>query len=259
MVYSSTMRCIARLCVPLFVIVFPICAAAASASPSASAAPSAQPLSDPLGLKAVELARAAKPWVPGVTVMRIEVTDDKGKLLDSYDSRFRITPDAGGAPVMSVESSTHNGKDETKKEREAQEKRNRDAAKDGKPAFDMGDNPFDPDVQALVTGRAQEGTREIEGRTCVVYSFSLKRKDGSSAVGTAALERDTGAPVEVSYTLSPLPRGAQSFTAVLRYGRGPAGQGFLLGVEMDGEGRILFISRAFHSDIVLDGWWKRGP
>lgn len=250
MVYSQSMRCIARLLVLLVVIVFPFSAAAASAAPSAG------PLTDPLWLKAVESARAAKPWVPGVTVMRIEVSDDRGKLLDSYESRFSISPDAGGVPVMSVESSIHNGKDETKKEREAQEKRNRDAAKDGKPAFDMGDNPFDPDVQALVTGHLRDGTEEIGGRTCVVYTFSLKRKDGSYAEGTAALERDTGTPVEVRYTLSPLPRGAQSFTAVLRYGPGPAGQGFLQGVEMNGKGRILFISRAFHSDIVLDGWWK---
>jgi hypothetical protein len=239
------MQCIARL-LPLFLLV--------AASTRAAAAPS-----DALWLKAVEMARAAKPWVPGHTVMRVDVMDDKGKVTDSFESRFLASPDAGGAPVVSVESATRNGADVTAKERDAQEKRNRDSAKSGKPAFDMGDNPFDPDVQSAIETSAREGYGDVEGKSCVLYSFSLKKKDGSRAEGTAALERETGAPVEVRYTLKPLPRGVQSFAAVLRYGKGPTGSGFLLGVEMEGKGRILFISRAFRSDIALDGYWNTKP
>jgi hypothetical protein len=258
----GSMRYITRFlpALTLLIVPFTTCAATGSvagAGAQTGAAATAASAPDVLWRKAVEMARAAKQWVPGVTVMRIDVMDDKGKVVDAFESRFRLAPDESGAPVLSVESSTRNGKDTTAKERDAQEKRNRDAAKSGKPAFDMGDNPFDPEVQASIETSPREGLTEVGGRSCVLYSFSLKKKDGSKAEGTAALERETGAPVEVRYTLTPLPRGAQSFTAVLHYGSGPMGGGLLVDVEMEGKGKILFITRAFRSDISLEQYWRR--
>jgi hypothetical protein len=218
----------------------------------------AAPQADPLWQKAVEMARRNKPWVPGITVLRVEVLDDKGKSTDTYESRLRFSPDGGGAAVFTVESAMRNGVDVTTKEREAQEKRNRDTAKNGKPSsLDLGDNPFDPDIQAALLVTALEGSSDVDGKTCVLYSFVLKKKDGGNAVGTAALEQESGAPVEVKYTLKPLPAGVQSLTTVLRYGMGPAGEGFLRDVAVEGTGGILFIKRAFRSDIGLDGYWKR--
>jgi hypothetical protein len=207
--------------------------------------------------KAVETARRNKPWIPGITVLSFEVLDGSGKLTDSYTSHIRISPDQKGRPLMHVESAVRNGKDVTDSESEKQEKRNQDAAgKPGSSPFSLGDNPFDPDVQASVEARPT-GEGNVTGeRACILFSFSVKKKSGETLIGTAALDRESGEPVEVSYTQKPLPFGVQTMTMSLTYGSGPLGGGFLREVGIEGSGQFLFFKRGFRSRIVLDGYWK---
>ncbi len=213
---------------------------------------------DSLWQKAVEIAGRNKPWIPGVTVMRSEVLDDKGKLTDTFESLIRISPGADGSPVSTIEKATRNGEDVTEKEQKAMEERNRKAAKDGKSmSIGLEDNPFNPDLQQAVTVKDLGESKLLDGKSCAMYSFNLKKKDGTSLTGTAALERESGVPVEVSYTLSPLPFGVEKMTTVLTYADGPAGDGFLRGMSIDGTGAFLFIKRVFHSTISLDGYWKK--
>jgi hypothetical protein len=214
---------------------------------------------DPLWSKAVGLARRSKPWMPGTTVMQLELLDDKGASTESFETLMRISPDTAGNPVTEVEKATHNGSDVTASQREAQEKRNRDAAKSGKPApFMLGDNPFDPDVQSVVQVEVLGRTALVSGVTCAMYKFSWKKTDGAEVSGTAALETKTGAPREVEYTLKPLPAGVWSMKTVLRYGDGPEGGGYLREVFIEGTGGVLFIKKSFRTLITLDAYWKNG-
>jgi hypothetical protein len=206
--------------------------------------------------KAVETARRNAAWVPGTTLMRFDIVDDKGASTDATEVLFRISPDAAGNPVTTVERSSHNGKDTTAEQREAQEKRNREA-KNGASAFTMGDNPFDPDLQDSVTAVPAAENVSIGGTACTVFRFTLKKKDGSQLEGTAALETATGAPREVKYTIKPLPAGVWSLSTVLRYGDGPVGGGFLKEAAVEGVGGILFIKKSFTSLITLDAYWKK--
>jgi hypothetical protein len=214
---------------------------------------------DPLWLKAVELARRSKPWVPGTTVMQLELLDDKGATTESFETLMRISPDSSGNPVTEVEKATRNGSDVTASQREAQEKRNRDAVKSGKPApFMMGDNPFDPDVQSVVQIEVLGRTALVSGVNCAMYGFTWKKTDGAEVSGTAALEMKTGAPREVEYTVKPLPTGVWSMKTVLRYGDGPEGGGYLREVFIEGTGGVLFIKKNFRTLITLDAYWKNG-
>jgi hypothetical protein len=217
----------------------------------------AAPPQDPLWRKAVEIARRNKPWTPGITDLRIELLDDKGNLKESYETRYGISSDGQGKPVMHVERAVRNGKDVTETEKAAQEKRNAAGGRNGRPAaFFMGDNPFDPDVQDAVEVTALEETRTVDGKKCSVFDFTLKKKDGGSLQGTAVLLQENGAPVEVSYTMRPLPVGVQRMAMVLHYGDGPSGDGFLRAVSVEGAGGVLFFKRNFRSMISLDGYWK---
>ena len=89
---------------------------------------------------------------------------------------------------------------------------------------------------------------------CNLFAFTLRKKDGTKVVGTAWLARDTGAPVEASYTYEPLPKGVFEMSATLRYGRGPQGEGALREVRIEGAGGMLFIRRSFRSTITLDAY-----
>jgi hypothetical protein len=212
---------------------------------------------DPLWQKAVSLAGRAKEWVPGVTVFRLELLDEQGRRQEEWISRMRLTRGEDGEPVTQVENATHNGKDVTARERENQTRRNEEARRKGRQSGRMGDDPFDPALQDGALVQALGENRVVDGRQCAMYSFTVKRADGGEMKGTAALDQANGAPVEASYTVSPLPTGVQSMTTLLRYSAGPAGDGFVREMTVEGRGGVLFLRKTFRTTISLDGYWPR--
>jgi hypothetical protein len=94
-------------------------------------------------------------------------------------------------------------------------------------------------------------------RRCALYDFLLRRKDASVLTGTAWLDAESGSPVELRYTVSPLPRGLFHMKTTLRFARGPAGDGFLSEVFVEGVGGVLFIKKSFRTVIAMDGYWRR--
>ncbi len=219
-----------------------------SASQNAHAAPSP----DPLWLKAVDLTGKNKQWLPGITELRMEFRDDKGALKESYQSRYRISAGDNGEPQTHVEKAVRNGVDETAKESQAQEKKNREGGKAASVTLTFQDSPFDPAVQADVEVTPLNRTQTVGDLLCVLFAFRQKQKDGSTIEGTAALQRESGAPVEVTYSTKPLPRGVQEMTVKLSYGN----DGLLREMTVAGAGGFLFIKRSFHTVVSLEGYWK---
>jgi hypothetical protein len=212
---------------------------------------------DPLWGKAVELLQANRAWVPGATVFRIELLDGQGRRQDAWETRMRISPGPDGEPVGAVESATHNGKDVTARERENQVRRDAEARRAGRDPFRMGDDPFDPALQGHADVRPLPEARTVEGKACALYAFSVKKPDGTSLEGTAALDSASGAPVEVSYTVKPLPAGVQQLSTVLRYANDPAKGCLLREVSFEGSGGVLFVRKTFRSVVTLDGYWQK--
>ena len=205
---------------------------------------------DPLWNKAVEIFRANREWLPGSASFLLEIVDDKGAPTETWRLWYRIAPAPAGGVAAEVTRATHNGADSTKKEQENQKKRKA-------MPFTMQDNPFDPAVQASVEPRARGETELMGDRRCALYDFLLRRKDASVLTGTAWLDAESGSPVELRYTVSPLPRGLLHMKTTLRFARGPTGDGFLSEVFVEGVGGILFIKKSFRTVIAMDGYWRR--
>jgi hypothetical protein len=205
---------------------------------------------DPLWQKAVEISAAVKNWVPGEASLVLELVDDKGAVQESWRSWYHITLSATGSVTMAVTRAEHNGADTTQKELESQKKRSA-------MPFSMGDNPFDPLVQGAVAEHGRPDAVMVESRQCAVFDFTLKKKDGAVLSGTAWLDAESGAPVQVSYGISPLPRGVFRMTTRLRYAQGPGGEGYLKEAFVEGVAGVLFIKKSFRSAISVDGYWKR--
>jgi hypothetical protein len=224
----------------ILVLFLPLAAAAAAAAPA-----------DPLWLKAVAAASRAKAWSPGEMRILIELADDGGRMLDAWDNRYRISAGSDGVIRTEVVSASRNGKDETRKEREAQAKRDAEAPSvDGSSWTRFLDDPFDPAVQESATVSRLAGSRTIAGAACVAFSFTLAKPKGASVEGTAWLDVATGMPVEVVSAPVPLPRGAHELSTVVRYADGLPAE-----VRVEGSGSLLFFKRRFSSAITLDGWF----
>ncbi len=216
-------------------------------APAASAATPA----DPLWLAGVASTARAKTWSPGDMRILIEMADDKGRVLDTWDNRYRIIAAPDGALTTEVVAATHNGKDETRKEREAQAKR--DAPADASsPWSRFLDDPLDPEVQDSLSVRRLAATRTFSGVPAVAFAFVLAKADGATVEGTAWLDAAAGLPLEISSTPRPLPRGAHELATVVRYA-----DGFPAEVRVVGSGSLLFFKRRFASLITLGGWFAR--
>jgi hypothetical protein len=221
----------------------------------AAAIPAGAAPSDPLWLAAVESSRQAKQWSPGEIRLAVEMADDKGKVLETWDNQYRLSAGADGVVRTEVVSAFHDGKDETQKEREAQAKRDAAArAEDGARGqdIDLGDDPFDPDLQDAVDIRQLAGTRAIAGMTCVAFAFTLTKPNGATIEGNVWLDAITGLPVEFVSSPKPLPRGAHELVTTVRYADGLAAE-----VRVEGSGSLLFFKRRFMSVITLGGWFRR--
>ena len=218
----------------------------------AAAAPAPAAPANPLWSKAVESASRAKQWSPGEMRLVIEMADDAGKVLDTWDNRYRLSPGEDGAVRTDVVSASRNGKDETRKEREAQAKRDRSARTDGEPPMGgFGVDPFDPGLQGSVEIRPLAGNRQIAGRTCVAFAFSLTQPKNSVLEGTAWLDAESGLPVEFVSSLRPLPRGVHEMSTTVRYT-----DGFVSEVRVEGSGSLLFLKRRFVSVVTFGGWFR---
>jgi len=211
-------------------------------------------------MKAVESASRAKGWSPGEMRLAMEMADDRGKVLETWDNRYLLSAGADGAVQTEVVSAFHNGKDETQKERDAQAKREAQAKRDSSAQRDGGsdwttylDDPFDPAKQDAVEVRLFEGTSEIGGRTCVAFAFTMSRPKNLVTEGTAWLDAATGLPVELVSSPKPMPRAVHELVTTVRYA-----DGFVSEVRIEGSGSVLFFKRRFVSVVTLGGWFRSG-
>jgi len=220
---------------------------AAALTLPAGAAPS-----ESLWLNAVAAASRAKEWSPGEMRLAIEMADDKGTVLETWDNRYRLSLGADGAVRTEVVSALRNGRNETRKEREAQAKRDRSARTDGEPPMGgFGVDPFDPGLQGSVVIGPPAGNRQIDGRNCVAFAFSLAQPKNSVVEGTAWLDAASGLPVEFVSSLRPLPLGVHEMSTTVRYTGG-----FVSEVRVEGSGSLLFLKRRFVSVVTLGGWFR---
>jgi hypothetical protein len=214
----------------------------------AAAVPSSA--SDPLWARAVEIEGISRDWVPGRAEFMLATVDDKGIPQETWQVTYHLSRSPNGDVTLEVVNASHNSADTTAKEQEIQKKR--------KPTpFSMGDNPFDPLVQGSVQATPLGEKAVKAGRPCAGYDFRLIKKDGSVLTGVAWLEEKTGAPVEVSYTSSHLPRGVFRLATTMHYAPGPAGEGFLSDVLVEGVVGILFFKKSFRSTITVEGYWRK--
>lgn len=220
----------------------------------ASAALAGAAPADLLWLKAVESASRVREWSPGEMRLAMEMADDKRKVLETWDYRYRLSAGEGEGVQTEVVSAFHNGKDETQKEREAQAKRERDAKPDGGADWTAYlDDPFAPAMQDAVDIRPLAGTSVIAGTTCAAFTFTLSKPKNMAVAGTAWLDAVTGLPVELVSSPKPLPRAVHDLVTTVRYA-----DGFVSEVRIEGSGSLLFFKRRFVSVVTLGGWFRSG-
>ena len=236
-------------------------------SPAAKAAPAPVPASAPapgpdLWQKAVEIYRANRDWHPEKAAIVSEVRNGRKKFL-SLTEMFLTLREGGPARL---DRSLRNGVDTTAKTRSKAKVRDLlEGIADGENnpfAISMSDSPFDPDRQAAVSVTPREGTKVLQGRSCRLFDFSFSSglKKGGHRVtwlGQAWLEDQSGAPVELAFSITPMPGKIRSARFVYRYETEP-GPYVVKDMAINGTGRFLFIKRHFKVTTTFSQY-RRAP
>ena len=156
----------------------------------------AQP--DELWAKAVKLAGENQLLFPGNIYGLAQELDKRGNIKNTEESWIRGTETDDGQITFSEVKKLQNGKDVTAIQKNSKQDPNNYN-------LDLSDLtlPFNPNVQSLITINRLDQPELKDGQRCVAYDFRCPTPKGDTMVGRAWLS-DTGVPVAMSYTFTPL-------------------------------------------------------
>ena len=226
-------------------------------SPAAEAAPGPG-----LWQKAVEIYHANSDWYPEKAAIVSEVRNGRNKFLSLTEVFLTLGP---GGPAR-LDRSLRNGVDTTAKTRSKAKVRDLlegiANGEDNPFSISMSDSPFDPDRQAAVSVTPREETKVLRGRSCRLFDFGFSpgvKKGGSRVtwLGQAWLEDQSGTPVELAFSISPLPGKIRSARVVYRY-ETESGPCVVKDMAITGTGRFLFIKRHFKVTTTFSQY-RRAP
>ena len=217
---------------------------------------------DPLWQRAVEGAAKSEAAgvAPGGLEMEACVKKPDGTVEEQSSMRFRIVYEGDGSRTELI-SATQNGKDVTEKAKAEEAKQERER-KEKKPKkedsasleLEPGYHPFSPKSQDRVTVQ-RAGEAPFDGRTAAVFTFRETSEDGKSAFqGKAWLDPETGAPLQIEASPSPLPKHVDALVSTTRFETAPDGLWRPVSTQMRGEGGMLWIRRVFESRFRLTDW-----
>jgi hypothetical protein len=221
---------------------------------------------DSLWKKAVALAETGSGWIPGKMMFRQEKLDGKGATTRSSERWMQAVAVGDGSFTYETFKVLVDGKDMTQQEKaaEREEAAKANARSDGKAkdrakdeAKESGDKGgesvsysfsspdiFEAQAQDRVSARPLGQRKVVRGRHCVSYEFMTERDQKAyreKLTGVAWLEEQTGIPVELQYTASPLPKHVKGAHTTVRYENAPDGSFYPADLITEGNGGFLFI------------------
>jgi hypothetical protein len=209
---------------------------------------------DPLWQRAVATAAANRQMMPGSAVIRTTVLDGKGERRQQIETWVEFAEGDGGRVVSTMVRRVEDGRELTSSEREARNLRDSRRGRHG--SFTLGDTPFNPEYQQVVTHRRTGRTRSIGGRPSVGFEFRFP-KDEIVVEGLAWLDAATGTPHLMEFAPSPLPRFVRQFEGSVRFRVDAQGRWVPSQMSMRGSGGALWIHRQFASVVEFSDHRQR--
>jgi hypothetical protein len=195
---------------------------------------------DPLWTAAVDHAVKSRNLVATTITTRTEIRDGDSKVLEIVKDNDRLTGWNGSEPQRKKETT-------------------REVVKKAGISIEMrvraNGNVFLASREGRVTMRFVRN-ETVSGRSCAVYHYDERpaTAGGDNYSGEAWIERETGRPVQVSYTIKPLPAHCTAFKATVSYETRPDGLFVIKRLVSDMAGGQFFIKRQVHIEKDFTGW-----
>lgn len=206
--------------------------------------------------RAVETYLANEDWYPERAAIVSEVRSGRRKLISLTEMAFSFRPAARGRLRVELERSRRNGVDTTEKMRSKPKVfgplkglAHGDVATN---SVSLSESPFDPDGQEGVSFASREERRTVAGRSCRRFDFTFRAAVAEDGVaqsvtwsGQAWIEEGSGRPVQLEFSITPLPQKIRRARIVYDYETEQPDRWVVKSVTISGQGGFLFIKRFF--------------
>ena len=206
----------------------------------------ADTLKDPLWQKAVAIADANRDWVPGLVTQQTEEIGKKGKAKLVEDMRIYLSQGEDGSIVEDVKCL----KDGKEIKCESDEEEDDDSSSDTLIEF------FAPEFQDKVTIARTDQVKAIQGKQCVAYTFEQEGDEKEITVGTAWLEETTGMPLEVQFTVKPLPEHVEKMNQIIRFNSTSLDFWYPEEMLIDLSAGMLIFKKHYHIKMDFNDYWR---
>ncbi|MFC1851923.1 hypothetical protein ACFL27_17155 [candidate division CSSED10-310 bacterium] len=223
---------------------------------------------DPLWEKATALTAENQGWIPGIICTRLEELDKHGNILDIDETWTQLSLGNNGEVKSELTKRVKNGKDvthelknekqtavviESKDETQPEEQEENNSASVGMA------NPFEPEKQQEIKTTRTEKMQHILGKNCVVFEFQQKTSPENNLIGTAWLQEKTGIPVQIKYTLTPLPKFTKKMETTIQYEYISKKEWYPKQMTIKATAGLLFIKKNFRSIVQFSEHWQKEP
>jgi hypothetical protein len=235
----------------------------AAAEPAGAANP------DGLWQKALSNYQKNSDWYPEKIAVLSEVLDRHGQPDSVTQLFFTLSLDTKGRMRTELTRALKNGKDISEEMKKKVEIRNPDETKAPKKeesvTVSFSDSPFNPDRQKSVTFHAGSEKQMLLGHLCQRFDFTyqteIMRKGESEKLtwtGMAWLEENSGMPLKLEFSLTPLPKRIRSLWTIYLYEVSQPDKWILKKIMISGQGGFLFIKKRFRSTTTFSDY-RRQP
>lgn len=211
--------------------------------------------------KAVLIAESNSKWIPAKIVSITSFHNKKGKIKSKQEIWQELYVDENNKIISREIKHIKNGKEILIKKKE-EKKENTEEKKKNSFSFSLGDSPFVRKIQNSVSVEATEKIEMINSKKCSVFNFRRKiNKQGEKkeifSVGKAWIEKGTGYPVKIEFTMNPLPKYTKKFKQTLTYKINGQGQWLLEKLRINGTGGFLFIKKYFKCIVRFSNYFDK--
>lgn len=237
---------------------------------SAQARAEPPPNLSPLWQKAVETYRANRHWYPERAVITSEVLNGQMKFRSFTEIFLTLRPNDRGWLSVQMDRYLRNGVDETDRMRSRIRIRSplstMAPSEENGYSISIAESPFDPDDQRNVSVTPCDEKRVLAGRVCRRFDFLYRHEglegdedDATVWRGAAWLDEKSGRPVELAFSVTPLPGRLRRAEIVYRYETEWPDRWVVKDAVIRGSGGFLFIKRHFTVTTIFSQYarWPR--
>ncbi|MFP4362268.1 MAG: hypothetical protein ACLFR1_00230 [Spirochaetia bacterium] len=206
---------------------------------------------DALWESAVDYYEATRHWLPEEMVINTAELNGEGEEVKTQQTVLSLFLNSENELDTELVLFTLDGEDQTEEQRRRAEEREENNDEEGQRSFEFEDSPLARSAQENLEYERINDTEYIRGSLCQGFEFYMVREgEDQNYEGTVWIDRATGQPVQMVYTLDPMPPFVSEFQLEVNFRQMRSEDRILIDtLNINGQAGVLFVQKRFTSTV----------